>query len=231
MPLVVPPKPTTSKFAEINPAAQVLEEAPPPTVASPQKVATPPKPRGRPGRPGPASKKGKPGPASAQKRNNDLKGILEAQAPPEIRKLRSEAAPEARTRKSESYHAPVPVEALGPRSRRSLPAPNEKPATTEKPEPATTRGHKGAPSPASKKSAVKAEPEPTPTRQTRGQPVSTPAKPGAKKASGRGRSAEGVSSSRADGFKPRVAIRPVERQRADREFERSGVQVCKDRIG
>ena len=207
MPLPIPPKASTSKFVEKNAADQVLEEAPPPR-NSPPKAG----PKSKPGKPGPASKRGNAAVGPANKRNNELKGILDAQAPPEVRKLRSEIDAKP-SRRSESISSATSAVLDLPRSRRSLPTPNEKPAPPAKKEvPAT---------PASKKAAALKKEEPvTPARQTRGGHGSTPAAAVAAPATSAkaGRRSTGGISSRAHGLQPKVRIRRVERQRAGNSF-------------
>jgi hypothetical protein len=204
MPLPIPPNASTTKFVEKNAADQVLEEAPPPRNSPPKSG-----PKSKSGRPGPASKIGKTAAGPANKRNNELKGILDAQAPPEVRKLRSEIDAKP-SRRSESISSAASAVLDVPRSRRSLPTQNEKPVPPPKKEALAT--------PASKKKLAGKKEEPvTPTaRQTRGGHGSTPAEATASSTSSAkaGRRSTGGVSSRAHGLQPKVRIRRVERQRA-----------------
>jgi len=137
-----------------------------------------------------------------------LKSILDAQAPPEVRKLRSEVDVKP-ARRSESISSATSAVLDAPRSRRSLPTPNEKPAPPpKKATPAT---------PASKKAAAAAlkKEEPVPqARQTRGGQGSTPAAAVATPSAKGGRRSTGGTSNRAHGLQPKVRVRRVERQRA-----------------
>ena len=213
-------KPTSSARAL---QMSVEDEAPP----SPQKS----------GKPGPASKKDKPGPASkkgkpdtaTRNRTNELQKLLESSAvltEAETRKSRSGPVQEVRSRRSEAS-GPAPAEptpALGPRSRRSLPIEPEPVKTKSGAKPATGPASKKA-GPASKKVEPPAEVQ-TPTRATRGAsgPATTP------KSDAKAKPGRGASSSRPKVTEPHVIIRRVERQRAEREFERNGVQRSKEAI-
>ena len=220
MRLPSPTKPSTSssKALQLN----VEDEAPP----TPHKS----------GKPGPASKKGKPGRPSkkvkvepvTRHRNNELQKLLEASsATPEAepRKSRSGPVQEVRSRRSEaSLPAPVkPAEALGPKSRRSLPSALPEPAKTRSgPKPTMGPASKKA-SPASKTDEPLSEVQ-TPTRATRGGgvPATTP------KSDAKAKPGRGVSSSRPKVPEARVVIRYVERQHADCEFQKHGVQRSKE---
>ena len=210
MTLPTPLKPP-AKLLAMSAAAQVLEEVPPtPKSKSPAKI-------GRPSKPGPASKRDAPGPASKQ--NNELKNLLGAEAiknlAPESRKNRSDPVRDARSRRSESSSigALKSDTDIGPRNRRSLPTP------VEKPEPVSTRtGPRSGP--ASKKNSKQDPVEPAPARATRGGQPTTP-----KSDTKLGKLKK--SANRGSSFEPQVVIRKVERQRAEREFERYGVQRSK----